>query len=181
MLMRALPKPFVSAISQFGRSLAAAPHHAGGLLAVGTPDFEPWHLVAHLQDAATWSGNTTLAPALIRHSVPVNAPPHLSIGLDRLAGAGRGETVLVVAPDAAADDLLERLSDTRRRGGTVLALTSGGADGALLDLAHDFAELGADEFEPAMHLVPISAATVSRPARGRPAGRRFVPRLRVGT
>jgi hypothetical protein len=181
MLVRALPRPFVSAISQFGRSLASAPHHTGGLLAVGTADFEPWHLVAHLEDAATWSGDTTLAPALVRHRVPLDAPPHLAIGLDRLTRAGRGETVLVVAPDAAADDLLERLCDARRRGGTVLALTNGEADGALLDLAHDYAQVGADEFEPAMHLVPISAAGAGRPARNRPSRPRFVPRLRVGT
>jgi DNA-binding NtrC family response regulator len=37
------------------------------LFAVGTPSFEPWHLVAHLRDAAGWSGEASLVPALVRH------------------------------------------------------------------------------------------------------------------
>jgi hypothetical protein len=157
-LLRVHTRPFVSAVSHLGRSLATAPHRAGGLLVVGTPEFEPWHLVAHLRDAARWSGASMLAPDLVRHAVPPNAPPHLAVGLDRLERAGRGETVLVVTAGPAAAGLLERLADARRRGGTVLALT-GGDDAELLGIAHDNAQVDADhEFEPAMHLVPMAAA-----------------------
>ena len=35
--------------------------HGGGLLLVGTPEYEPWHLAAHLVDEAAWSGTPELA------------------------------------------------------------------------------------------------------------------------
>ena len=108
---------------------------AGGLLVVGTPTDEPWHFTAHLDDEARWSGLSQLRPTLVRWEPPPGAPPHLAVGLDRLEGAGRGETVVVVAPDTAPEGLLERLADARRVGATVVSLDTGDPD--LEGLAHE--------------------------------------------
>ena len=74
----------------FGRALRTTPKSAGGLLVVGTPDFEPWHLTAHLDDESRLSGIAALAPTLVRWSPPPGAPPHLAVGLARLEAARRG-------------------------------------------------------------------------------------------
>src|SRR5205814_5465065 len=74
---------------RFGRSLREAGHDPGGLLLVGTPDEEPWHLTAHLDEESRWSGMPALAPTLIRWQPPPGAPAHLAIGLDRLEQAGK--------------------------------------------------------------------------------------------
>ncbi|MFF2348884.1 hypothetical protein ACFVVL_03770 [Kitasatospora sp. NPDC058115] len=138
---------------------------AGELLLVGTEAYEPWHLAAHLEDEAAWSAVPRLAPTLLRHRVPERAPAHLAHGLGRLTGAGRGATVLVVAPAAAGGTLLERVHDARRHGATVLAVDgAGSAD--LAGLAHRRLTVGTGEEEPfdlAQHLV--SAAAGQRPAR----------------
>ncbi|MGH3327436.1 MAG: hypothetical protein ACRDPT_06520, partial [Streptomycetales bacterium] len=66
---------------------------------------------------------------------PAGAPSHLSIGLDRLGAARRGESLVVVAPDVTPARLLERVSDARRTGATVFAIEAG--DGELTRLAHE--------------------------------------------
>ncbi|WP_030391591.1 hypothetical protein [Kitasatospora purpeofusca] len=148
---------------------------AGELLLVGTTGYEPWHLAAHLEDEAAWSDVPRLAPTLLRHRVPAAAPAHLAHGLGRLTGAGRGATVLVVAPSAAGEPLLERVHDARRHGATVLALQGaapGGTDGSagpddLAGLAHRRLAVGTAEDEPfdlAQHLVSAAA--------GKPPGQR---------
>ncbi|GAA4958556.1 hypothetical protein GCM10023238_26690 [Streptomyces heliomycini] len=48
--------------------------HGGGLLLVGTPRYEPWHLAAHLVDEAAWSGTPELAPTLVRHGARPSDP-----------------------------------------------------------------------------------------------------------
>ncbi|MDH6574996.1 hypothetical protein [Kitasatospora sp. MAP5-34] len=143
---------------------------AGGLLLVGTESYEPWHLAAHLDDEALWSGVPRLAPTLLRHQVPEGAPAHLSYGLGRLTEVRRGVTVLVVAPAAAGAPLLERVHDARRGGATVLALDTG--DRELAGLAHErLAVPGAGEepFDLVQHLVSTAAGatptTRSRLAR----------------
>ena len=107
----------------------------GGLLLVGTPDDEPWHLAAHLDDESRISGIAQLQPTLVRWSPPPGAPAHLSVTMARLEAARRGETVFVVAPDAPPEALLERVSDARRIGATVLSIDDGDED--LAGLAHD--------------------------------------------
>lgn len=144
--------------------------HGGGLLLVGTPEYEPWHLAAHLVDEAAWSGTPELAPTLVRHDARPSDPAHLAVGLGRIEAARRGETLLVVAPGEPAP-LLERVHDARRAGVTVLAL--GGAEGELAGMAHealtvpDGAELDLDTVQ---HLV--SAAAGESPVPGGPRGRR---------
>jgi hypothetical protein len=107
----------------------------GRLLLVGTPDEEPWHLAAHLDDEARISGLPQLSPTLVRWSAPPQAPPHLAVTLQRLEAASRKETVFVVAPDAAPDSLLERVADAKRIGATILSIDDG--DDALGSLVHD--------------------------------------------
>lgn len=120
----------------FAGSLRAAVHRRpGGLLLVGSRGYEPWHLAAHLDDEAAWSGLAGLSPTLVRFRVPAEAPAHLAVGLRRLEAARRGETVFVVSPRAPEAALLERVADARRAGATVLAMDTG--DPRLRHLAHD--------------------------------------------
>lgn len=107
----------------------------GRLLLVGTPDEEPWHLAAHLDDEARFSGLPQLSPTLVRWSPPPQAPPHLAVTMQRLEAASRNETVFVVAPDAAPESLLERVADARRVGATILSIDDG--DDELGSLVHD--------------------------------------------
>jgi hypothetical protein len=107
----------------------------GRLLLVGTPEEEPWHLAAHLDDEARFSGQGQLAPTLVRWSPPPDAPPHLAVTMRRLEQTSRGETVFVVAPDAAPEPLLERVADARRVGATILSIDDG--DDELGSLVHD--------------------------------------------
>ncbi|BAJ28177.1 hypothetical protein KSE_23590 [Kitasatospora setae KM-6054] len=139
---------------------------ATGLLLVGTPRYEPWHLAAHLSDEAAYGGLPELAPTLLRHSVPAGAPGHLAYGLPRLAEARAGATVLLVAPGPADAPLLERLDDARRAGAVLLALDDG--DPELADLAHERLTVpGAapEPFELVQHLVSSAASAAPRRSR----------------
>ncbi|MFE6662381.1 hypothetical protein ACFVFH_02270 [Streptomyces sp. NPDC057697] len=144
--------------------------HGGGLLLVGTAAYEPWHLAAHLVDESTWSGLPELAPTLVRHRVEPGGPAHLAVGLGRIEAAGRGETLLLVAPERPGAGLLERVHDARRAGATVLSLNDG--DPEVCGLAHEtLAVTGADDvdLDTVQHLVSAAAGENSAPA---PRGRR---------
>lgn len=153
----------------FARVLRTATAAPGGLLLIGTPAEEPWHLAAHLDDESRLSGIPELAPTLVRWNVPVNAPPHLRIGLDRLEAARRGETLFVVTPETAPAPLLERVSDARKVGATILALDQG--DPELDGLAHEALTIQAGgtpvSFAVAQHLVSAAAGErAPEPKRG---------------
>jgi hypothetical protein len=157
---------WVERTKAFGRALRRAPHPAGGLLLVGTPDEEPWHFAAHLDDEARWANLPALAPQLVRWSPPPGAPAHLSIGLQRLEQVTRRETVFVVAPDAAPVPLLERVADARKLGATVFAMDAGDAE--LASLSHEVlavppaATTGivVPTFDAISHLVSVAAGDV---------------------
>ncbi|WP_149182049.1 hypothetical protein [Streptomyces sp. TRM49041] len=150
----------------------------GGLLLVGTPEYEPWHLAAHLVDEAMWSGQPELAPTLVRHRARAADPAHLAVGLGRLEAAGRGATLLVVAPDSPGVGLLERVHDARRAGATVLSLDGG--DPEVHGLAHEALTVAPERAEgvgldTVQHLVSAAAGENSLPG---PRGRtRFRDRL----
>nr|WSY55412.1 hypothetical protein OG999_38365 [Streptomyces sp. NBC_00886] len=150
--------------------------HGGGLLLVGTPAYEPWHLAAHLVDEAAWSGTPELAPTLVRHDARPSDPAHLAVGLGRIEAARRGETLLVVSPEEPGDPLLERVYDARRAGATVLSL--GSEDRELASLAHESLAVpeGTDlDLDTVQHLVSAAAGENVLPAaRGR---KRFRDRL----
>jgi hypothetical protein len=131
---------------------------------VGTPDYEPWHMTAHLDDESRLSGVAELAPTLVRWSPPPDAPPHLSVGLARLEAARRGETLFVVAEEIAPVPLLERINDARKTGATILALD--GDDPELDALAHEALTVPeALSFDAGQHLVSAAAGEVANPAR----------------
>lgn len=147
----------------FARSLRRSTQDPGGLLLVGTPTEEPWHLAAHLDEEARYADLAGLSPTLVRWAPPSDAPPHLSVGLDRLVASGRGETVFIVAPDDPTEGLLERVADAKRAGATILALDVGDDD--LAGLAHDELIVPASGlFAPGEHsglTLPMGAAGLS--------------------
>jgi hypothetical protein len=149
-----------------GRALRTTPRSAGGLLIVGTPDYEPWHVTAHLDDESRLTGAPELAPTLVRWSPPPDAPPHLAVGLARLEAARRGETLFVVAPETAPVPLLERVSDARKTGATILALDSD--DPELDELAHESLPLAPSlSFDASQHLVAAAAGEPGSARGGR--------------
>jgi hypothetical protein len=124
-----------SRTTEFAYSLRRFTTRTGGLMLFGPADDEPWHLTAHLDDELHRAGIEDIRPSLVRWSPPPGAPPHLSIGLDRLQDAGRGESLLVVAEEDPAETLLERISDVRRRGTTIFSIGNG--DKELTSLSHE--------------------------------------------
>ncbi len=135
-LRRLLPGGrFHDEVVEFSSALGQAPKSVGELLLVGTEVHEPWHFAAHLGDEARWNGRPELAPTLVRWQVPPGARPHLSIGLERLEAVRANEALLVVSPDAAAEQLLDRVEDARRCGAVVLAMETDDPD--LRGLAHE--------------------------------------------
>ncbi|MFD7298056.1 hypothetical protein ACFV9W_32630 [Streptomyces sp. NPDC059897] len=147
--------------------------HGGGLLLVGSPTYEPWHLAAHLVDEAAWSGTPELAPTLVRHAARPDDPAHLAVGLGRLEAARRGETLLVVTPTEPGAPLLERVRDARRAGATILALDAEAAGGGDLHaMAHDGLSVPGDtdlDLDTVQHLV---SAAAGENAASAPRGRR---------
>jgi hypothetical protein len=166
---------WVERTRDFAGSLRRSTSRPGGLLLVGTPQDEPWHLAAHLDDEARFSGLLELSPTLVRYAPPPNAPPHLAVGLDRLQAVSRGETLFVVAPTAAPEQLLERVADAKRIGATILSIDDGDED--LAGLAHDRLIVPSHEleaptsldmrtasidFEMVQHLVSVAAGEADR-------------------
>jgi hypothetical protein len=165
------------------RALARGLRRAGpgGLLLVGSPDYEPWHITAHLADEARAVGLPGLAPTLVRHEVPAGAPAHLAVDLSRLEAAGRQDTLFVVVPRSAGEGLLSRLADARKAGATLLALDRGEEE--LASLAHERFEVLAQDvlpeadlaFSTAQHLVSLAAGEFPvRPAGVRDRVARFL-------
>jgi hypothetical protein len=160
---------------ELGRALRTSTRTPGGLLLVGTPGEDPWHLAAHLDDESRLSDLPGLSPTLVHWSPPRDAPAHLRVGLERLEAARSGETLLVVAEEEAPVPLLERVDDARRTGAVILAMEGG--DRELRGLAHEALTVPPDDallsFDGAQHLV--SAAAGQQPAR--PSGRGLRRRL----
>jgi hypothetical protein len=164
--LRALlaPTGWLDRTTQFAAALRRSARTPQGLLVVGTAAYEPWHMTAHLTDESRLAGLPELEPTLVRWAPPPDAPAHLAVGLDRLRGAGKKETLLVVSAELAPEELLERVDDVRRLGATVLALDRG--DPELDGLAHESLAVPDDTapvtFFAAQHLV--SAAAGESPA-----------------
>lgn len=165
---------WVERTKEFARPLQRVAE-PGRLLLVGTPQDEPWHLAAHLDDESRLSGLPQLSPTLVRWSPPPGAPPHLAVTMARLEAASRNETVFVVAPTDAPDPLLERIADARRIGATILSIDGG--DDELDDLVHERlvvpttdppfgAPFDLDvmlDIDTVSHLVSVAAGEISQP------------------
>jgi hypothetical protein len=167
------PTGWLERTRAFARVLRTSTRTPGGLLLVGTPEEEPWHLAAHLDEESRFAGIPELAPTLIRWAPAGDAPPHLRVGLERLAAARRGEALFVVSPGAAPVPLLERVSDARRAGAMILAMDQG--DQELEEMAHEALTVRAAAdpvtFDAAQHLVS-AAAGEPRGHQGSPSGLR---------
>jgi hypothetical protein len=179
--LRALlaPTGWLDRTAGFARALRRSARTPNGLLIIGTVADEPWHMTAHLADESRLAGLPELAPTLVRWSPPPGAPPHLSVGLDRLRAASREETLLVVSQALAPAELLERVHDVRRAGATIFALD--GDDPELNGLAHESLPVPAEtaplSFDAAQHLVSSAVCEELEDRRGaggrhRAAGRR---------
>jgi hypothetical protein len=149
--------------AEFGRAVRVSSRRPGGLLLLGTPADEPWHLAAHLDDESRLNEIPELKPTLVRWTPPPGAPAHLAVGLDRLAETGRGEALFVVAPDQAPVPLLERVDDARRTGAVILTLDGG--DRELEGLAHEALAVPDRlvSFDGAQHLVSAAAGQLPEP------------------
>jgi len=163
------PSQWLEQTKAFARALRGRePRDPGELLLVGTPDEEPWHLAAHLDQESRLAGIPGLAPTLVRWSPPPDAPDHLRVGLTRLEAARRGETLCVVSPEAAPAPLLERVHDARRSGATILALDAG--DPELDEMAHEYLAvapgLAPVSFDAAQHLVSAAAGEAAAARTG---------------
>ncbi len=167
------PSSWLERTRFFAGALRGSARTPGGLLVVGTPAEEPWHLTAHLDQESQLAGLPGLAPTLVRWAPPPGSPPHLSVGLARLESARRGETLFVVSPDGAPAPLLERVHDARKLGATILALDTD--DPELDDLAHEALAIPAAQapfsFDAAQHLVSMAAGEPRRAGGGGLRGR----------
>jgi hypothetical protein len=149
------------ASKEFAAALGSeASLRSDSLLVVGTPEFEPWHFVAHLADQAQATGRPDLMPTWVRWAAPVGVRAHLAITMDRLTAARRGDTVLVIAPNDASEQLLERVSDARHKGGRILTLHREDRD--LEGLAHEALAVPVlaplQTFDVVQHVVANSAS-----------------------
>ena len=161
------PTGWLDRAAEFARAMRGSARTPGGLLLVGTPEDEPWHFAAHLDDESRLAGLPELAPTLVRWSPPPGAPAHLSVSLARLREAGRGDSLVVVSPQAAPDGLLERVSDARRGGATILALDRG--DRRLTGVAHEALTVAPSApltFDAVQHLVSAAAGEHGEPRKG---------------
>lgn len=191
------PTGWIESTRGFAGSLHRRATSSHGLLIVGTPACEPWHMTAHLADEARLAELPELMPTLVRWAPPAGAPPHLSVGIERLGGAGlgcldldragsdlecpdmagtglagTGQTLLVVSPGPAPEELLERVADAKRAGTAIFALDQG--DDELDEMAHESLSVlpghAPVTFDGAQHLVSLAVGD----RRLRPAS--LVPR-----
>ena len=179
--LRALlaPTGWLERTKHFATALRRRSRTPNGLLIVGTPADEPWHMTAHLADESRFAGLPELMPTLVRWTPPPDAPPHLAVGIARLEQAGRDETVLVVSEQAAPPALLDRVADARKSGTAIFALDQGDPD--LDDLASESLAIrpGHDplSFDAAQHLVSFGVADAEAEAEQRASMRRRLNRL----
>jgi hypothetical protein len=140
---------------QFAGALGGRREESNRLLVVGTPEFEPWHFVAHMSEEAERQGRNDLRPTLMRWQVPQDAPAHLAVSVDEIAQATRDQTLLVVSSRSRSWEMLERVSDAKRRGARIMSVHRGDDD--LANLSHEMLSVDlrrADhDFEVTQHIV----------------------------
>jgi hypothetical protein len=148
--------PFGRETRAFSRALGGQSAGRSEILVMGTPEFEPWHFVAHLSEEATRFGRPDLAPTLLRWWVPPNAPRHLSRSVDSVRAVTAAQTVLVIDPGFGENAaMLERVADAKHRGSRILTLHRG--DDELVELSHETLSVDAKrpvtDFDLTQHVV----------------------------
>jgi hypothetical protein len=140
---------------QFAGALGGRREESNRLLVVGTPEFEPWHFVAHMSEEAQRQGRSDLRPTLMRWEIPAGAPAHLAVSVDDIAQATRDQTVLVLPSGTRSSELLSRVSDAKRGGARIMSVHRGDDD--LADLSHEMLSvdpLRADrDYDVTQHIV----------------------------
>jgi hypothetical protein len=87
-------------------------------------------------------------PTLMRWEIPSNAPPHLSVSVDAMRRSSPRQTILIINPTGDAnEDLLERVTDARRKGSRIMTLHRD--DAQLVELSHE--TLSIEPSRPARH------------------------------
>jgi hypothetical protein len=155
----------------FAGALGGRREESNRLLVVGTPEFEPWHFVAHMSEEAERQGRGDLRPTLMRWEIPAGAPAHLAVSVDDIAHATRDQTVLVVSSRTRSWEMLERVSDAKRRGARIMSVHRGDDD--LADLSHEMLSVDprrADQdYDITQHIVTDVAPGHELQARSRRA------------
>jgi hypothetical protein len=132
----------------FAGALGSRRSTSSELLVVGVPEFEPWHFVAHMGEQAFRYRRSDLMPTLMRWEIPSNAPPHLSVSVDAMRRSSPRQTILIINPTGDAnEDLLERVTDARRKGSRIMTLHRD--DAQLVELSHE--TLSIEPSRPARH------------------------------
>ncbi len=154
---------------RFSNALGGRHESSQRLLVVGTPEFEPWHFVAHLSEEAKRNGRADLVPTLARWRVPPGAPTHLSVSVDEIARATRHQTLLVVSSCFSSPELLERVTDAKKHGARIMAIHRDDED--LAHLSHEMLSVDArrseHDFDLTQHLITDYAPMVERQQRSR--------------
>lgn len=143
----------------FARALGGRRNTSDRLVVIGTPEFEPWHFVAHLAEEAKRGHRADLIPTLVRWEVPQAAPAHLSVSLSELGQLTRSQTLLIVSPCSHSPQLLERVTDVKKRGARIMAVHR--ADDDLADISHEMLSVDPlrddHDFDLTQHLVTDAA------------------------
>jgi hypothetical protein len=158
--------PFGRETRAFSRALGGQSAGQSEILVMGTPEFEPWHFVAHLSEEATRFGRADLAPTLLRWWIPPNAPRHLSRSVDSVRAVTSAQTVLVIDPGFGENAaMLERVADAKHRGSRILTLHRG--DDELMELSHETLSVDANrpvtDFDLTQHVVTDLTARTRLP------------------
>lgn len=139
------------------------------LMVIGTPEFEPWHFVAHLAEEAKKDQRTDLIPTLMRWEVPKGSPPHLAVSVNELSKMSRNQTLLVVSSCIPSPQILERITDAKKRGTRIMAIHRDDED--LADISHEMLSVDPmrddHDFDLTQHLITDIAPMVERQERGR--------------
>jgi len=163
----------------FANVLGGRRYESDRLLVIGTPEFEPWHFVAHLAEEAKRDHRADLIPTLVRWEVPQGAPAHLAVSLSELSQMTRNQTLLVVSSCSHSPHLLERVTDAKKRGARIMAVHREDED--LADISHEmlFVDPLRDghDFDLTQHLITDIATMVElqEPRRWPRRLRRDVP------
>jgi hypothetical protein len=155
----------------FANALGGRRDMSDRLLVIGTPEFEPWHFVAHLAEEAKRDHRADLIPTLVRWEVPQGAPAHLAVTVSELNQLTRHQTLLIVSSCSHSPQLLERVTDAKKRGARIMAVHRDDAD--LADISHEMLSVDPlrddHDFDLTQHLVTDIAPMVERQERRRRA------------